>query len=265
MILRRRHRERDDLERASRRGLQQKSRFADARIAADQHGRDGPGRRPARDRVRRSNGGAWWRFGAAAQPNKGHAAADRRLRGGPRRASSFLAMVFQSPQFSHRPAHLGVIAPQDWQTNGRRDLANGRQGRLAVGIDLAAGGVLHGADQQPPLAGRRVRPRTRGASMRLFLGGPVFSPVTRKAMLAAVMSCSRSATAHLSPLAGCGDRPSRSRRPRRPGRTCLPVLEASNTTPGRPLEEARPAPGPAVASGRSCSPSRAGLPCRRQN
>ncbi len=32
-------------------------------------------------------------------------------------------MVFQPPQASHLPDHLGVVAPQDWQTKVAEDLA----------------------------------------------------------------------------------------------------------------------------------------------
>jgi hypothetical protein len=42
-------------------------------------------------------------------------------------------MLFHSPQVSQRPAHLGVTAPQDWQTKREVALANATPGAVGVG------------------------------------------------------------------------------------------------------------------------------------
>ena len=99
-------------------GLQQQRGFADAGIAADQHGR---GRhQPAAQHAVEfgdAGGGPRRRFGAAGQADERHRSARRRLRRRPGCAATVSSsMVFHSPQVSQRPAHFRVTAPQAWQT-----------------------------------------------------------------------------------------------------------------------------------------------------
>ena len=108
-------------------GLQQQGGFADAGIAADQHG-GGRHQAAAEHAVEfgDAGGGARRRLGAAGEADEGEP-----LRGRPaafagragRAATVSSAMVFHSPQVSQRPAHFGVTAPQDWQTKRVTGLA----------------------------------------------------------------------------------------------------------------------------------------------
>ena len=116
--------------------------------------RPAPARRPAPGRVRRCRWGARRRFGAAGEADELRRACPRRpWRPGPGRgAIASSTMVFHSPQASQRPAHFGVTAPQDWQTKREVGLANAASEAVGGQHRLAAGGILHRADQQQPFA-----------------------------------------------------------------------------------------------------------------